>query len=203
MACRISLTLFICLGALTATAHAGKFNKKLSVGDAAPKWSELMGTDDKPHSLDNYDSGLLLVIFTCNQCPIAQGYQDRVVRIATDYKQRDVSVVAINPNRGKAETLEKMKKRTKDAGLPYDYLKDESQAAAKAYGARVTPTAFLVNADRKIIYMGAIDDNWQAVEAVEHRYLVDAMNSALSGKSPDIAETLATGCAISYLADDE
>jgi peroxiredoxin len=186
-----------------AIAQAGKFNKKLSVGDTAPAWSDLAGIDGKRHSVKDYDSKLLVVVFTCNQCPVASEYQDRLNTLAKDYKNRGVSVVAINANRGKGESLEKMAKRAEKESFAFDYLKDETQASAKAYGARTTPTVFLLDAERKIAYMGAVDDNWQAEKAVEHHYLLDAIQAVLDGKKPDVRETLATGCAISFREDDD
>ncbi len=183
--------------------HAGKFNKKLSVGDAAPGWEKLVGTDQKEHALADYQSKLLVVVFTCNQCPVASGYEDRVNHLAANFKDRGVGVVAINVNRGKGESLEKMAQRAQKRKFQFDYLKDESQASAKAYGARTTPTVFLLNQDRKIMYMGAFDDSWEAEEAVEHHYLLDAVNAVLAGKKPEVTESQATGCGIPYHKDED
>lgn len=200
---RVLIAIVVSSIGLSSSVEAGKFNKKLSVGDAAPVWSDLPGIDGKTHSLKDYKSKLLLVIFTCNQCPVASGYQERLSIFAQDYKDKDVSVVAINVNRGKAESLERMAKRAEKASFTFDYLKDEGQASAKAYGARTTPTMFLLDADRKIVYMGTLDDNWQAEAAVKNHYLLDAVNAALAGKKPEVAETLANGCEIPYEDDDE
>lgn len=186
-----------------SAVEAGKFNKKLSLGDAAPTWSKLTGTDEKEHSLDDYQAKLLVLVFTCNHCPVAIAYEDRFNQFATNYKDRDVQLVAINVNRGKGESLEKMAKRSSDKKFAFDYLKDDSQASAKKYGARTTPTVILLDQNRKVIYMGAFDDNWEAEEAVEKHYLTDAVDAALAEKTTEISETQATGCGIPYGQDDE
>jgi peroxiredoxin len=196
-ACALLLSL-----SLASMTEAGKFNRRLSAGDPAPGWSDLVGIDGKPHALADYDSKLLIVIFTCNQCPVATGYQTRIKQLASNFADRGVSFVAINANPGKGETLEKMSQRSKKAEFPFDYLKDESQAVAKSYGVRTTPTYFVLDADRKIVYLGALDDNAKSADSVERHYLRDAIEAALAGRKPDVTETRSTGCLITY-ADDE
>jgi peroxiredoxin len=181
---------------------AGKFNRKLSAGDPAPAWSDLVGIDGKPHALADYDSKLLVVIFTCNQCPVATGYQTRIKQIAGAFADRGVSFVAINANLGKGETLEKMAQRAEKAELRFDYLKDESQAVAESYGVRTTPSFFVMDADRKVVYLGALDDSARSAESVEHHYLRDAIEAALENRRPDVTETRSTGCVVTY-EDDE
>jgi peroxiredoxin len=198
-----SVWCLLALAALWSAAEGGKFNKKLNVGDPAPVWSALPGVDGKAHSLSDYDSRLLVVVFTCNRCPIAVAYQDRLNRIAADYKDKGVRLVAINVNSGKAESLEKMSARAKEKKFAFDYLKDEGQSSAKAYGARTTPTVFLLNQERKVAYMGAVDDNWEAEAAVERPYLREAIDALLAGNLPEVGETLATGCGIPFHKDDE
>ena len=198
---------FLLIGAccvlLSTTAWAGKFNKKLSVGDAAPAWQSLKGVDQQDHALADYNAKLLVIVFTCNQCPIASGYEARLNALVRNYRDQGLQIVAINVNRGKNESLERMAKRAKVQALEFDYLKDDSQASAKDYGARTTPSVFLLNQERKIVYMGAIDDNWEAEEAVEHHYLKDAIQAVLAGKSPEVSESRAVGCGIPYGQDDE
>lgn len=195
---------FIALLAVAGTVvEAGKFNKKLKIGDAAPDWSRLAGTDDKEHALGDYKSKLMVLVYTCNRCPVAQSYEERLVKFAADYRDQGVAVVAINVNGGKAESLAMMKSRATEQSFGFDYLKDSSQESAKAYGARTTPTVFLLDQDRKVIYMGAFDDNWQAEAAVEHHYLIDAVSAALAGKKIEVAETLSAGCGIPYHGEEE
>lgn len=203
MVSRIRWALCVAFVAFSATADAGKFNKKLNVGDAAPKWSDLVGADEKRHSLADYDARFLVLVFTCNKCPIASAYEDRLNRLAQDNRWEQAKVVAINCGRGKAESVSSMQQRVAKAGLKFDYLKDDDLKTAKAYGARATPTVFVLNSDRKIIYMGAIDDNWESEKAVEHAYLQNALSAAIDGKTLEVQETLATGCAIPYANDED
>lgn len=197
----ISIAVATLLG-IAAVAEAGKFNAKLSPGDPAPSWSDLPGIDGMPHALADYKSKLLVVSFTCNQCPVATGYQARIKQLTTAFAERNVAFVAINANTGKGESLEKMSQRAGKADFEFDYLKDETQAVAKSYGVRTTPTFFVLDAERKVVYLGALDDNAKSADAVEHRYLNDAIAAALIDQKPDVAESRSTGCVITY-ADEE
>jgi peroxiredoxin len=176
---------------------AGKFNKVLGVGDAAPDWAEVAGIDGSNHSLKDYkDAKVVVQIFTCNECPVAVAYEDRLVEIARDYKDKGVKLVAINCR--DSEKLPKMKERSVAKGFTFDYLSDPSQKAGRAYGAKVTPEVFVLDANRKVVYMGAIDDNWESASDVKKAYLRDAIEAALAGKAPEVTEMKAMGCLITY-----
>jgi len=184
----------------TGVAQAGKakFNKVLDVGDRAPDWKDLPGTDGKSHSLAEFrDATALVVVFTCNHCPVAKQYEERLVEFAKKYEKR-VQVVAISISRNDADRLEKMKVRAAEAGFAFPYLRDESQQIGRAYGATVTPHFFVLDRDRKIAYMGAFDDNIFEPEKVEKHYVVDAVEAVLAGKEPRVRESLQRGCAIQY-----
>lgn len=195
--------LVLILAAQCLSVDAGKFNKKLSAGDSAPVWSDLPGVDGKTHSLRDYEAKALVLIITCNHCPVAMKYQARFNKLVADYRDRGVAVVAINANRGKSETLDKMTQRATREKFAFDYLRDESQETVRSWGARTTPTVFLLNAERRIAYLGAFDDNWQAEAAVEHHYLRDALDALLTGAKIEITETRSTGCVISYQGEDD
>ncbi len=184
-----------------ATLEAGKFNRQLSIGDHAPDWSDLPGTDGESHSLSDQKSKLLVLIFTCNQCPVASAYQARLKALMAEFASQSIDWVAINGNRGQGETLAKMTQRLMKAKLSLPYLKDENQAVVKSYGVRTTPTVFLLDSERRIVYMGTIDDNPKDVSKVEHHYLRDAIQAVLDGNVPEVTETRSSGCVIS-LADD-
>ena len=181
----------------SATAPAGKFNKVLSVGDPAPAWENLTGTDDKPHSLaDLKDKDAVVVVFTCNSCPVAAGYEDRIIAFAKAHPE--VGVVAINVNTGPADSLPAMKERAAKKQLPYPYLFDPTQEVARKYGATFTPEFFVLNRDQKVVYMGAMDDKAPPGEAKLH-HLEAAVAAAKSGKPADPAETsAAAGCRIKF-----
>jgi peroxiredoxin len=186
--------------AAAGTAPAGEYNKKLSVGDAAPAWKDLDGVGGKKHALaDLKDKDVVVVVFTCNSCPVAQAYEDRVIAFANRHAGADskVAVVAINSNTIPDDQLPKMEERAKKKKFPFAYLHDPSQEIAKAYGANYTPEFFVLNKDRKVVYMGAMDDK-NAAEQAKVNHLEAAVSAALAGKSAEPGETLARGCKIRW-----
>jgi peroxiredoxin len=185
---------------LTSISVAGEFNKTLSVGDAAPAWKDLPGTDGKKHSLDDLkDKSVVVVVFTCNSCPIAVDYEDRILDFAKTHAKPDskVALVAINVNTITEDKLDAMKKRAEKRGFSFPYLYDESQQIARAFGANYTPEFFVLNAKREVVYMGAFDDKSNEKEAMVN-YLAPAVEAALKGEKPTKGETLARGCAIRF-----
>ena len=135
--------------------HAGKFNKVLDVGSPAPAWENLAGTDGRKHSLaDLKDKAAVVVVFTCNSCPVAVGYESRVAAFAKKYADK-VAVVAINVNTGKDDALPAMTERAAKKNFPFPYLYDPTQEIARRYGAKYTPEFFLLDKDRRVVYMGA------------------------------------------------
>jgi peroxiredoxin len=186
--------------ALTTAAPAGEYNKALSVGDHAPAWTDLPGTDGKPHSLaDLKDRPVVVLVFTCNSCPVAVDYEDRIIAFAKKHAGPDgkVALVAVNVNTGPEDRLPKMKERAQEKGFPFPYLYDESQKTARLYGASYTPEFFVLDKDRRIAYMGAMDDKTQP-DAVKVHHLEDAVAAVLNGQKPTVAETLARGCRIAF-----
>ncbi len=175
---------------------AGKYNKKINVGDAAPTFSNLPGTDDKQHSFADFKKDVVVVFITCNKCPVAVAYEDRIIALAKKYDGK-ADFVAINVNTVEADSLPKMKDRAKEKGFNFPYLFDESQKIARELGASVTPEFFVLNKDRKIVYTGPLDDNMDASKAKE-AFLDDAITAALKGETPVTAEKRAFGCGIGY-----
>lgn len=184
-------------------AGAGEYNNKLSVGDPAPAWADLEGVDGKKHALaDLKDKPVVVVVFTCNSCPVAEAYEDRVIGFAEKHAGSDgkVAVVAINVNTVPDDRLPRMKERARKKKFPFPYLYDPSQEIAKAYGANYTPEFFVLDRDRKVVYMGAMDDKI-AVDQVKANYLEPAVAAALAGKPAEPGETLARGCKIRWNRD--
>jgi peroxiredoxin len=180
------------------TAKDGKKPKAASIGDAGPAWSKLEGVDGKKHALaDLKETKAVLVVFTCNHCPVAKAYEDRLIEIERDYKDLGVALVAINVNNMEADKLPAMKERAKEKGFKFQYLYDPSQEIGRAYGATVTPHAFILDGKRKVAYMGAIDDNIDAEKAEKH-FVRDALDAVLAGKNPEPAKTKQFGCGIGY-----
>lgn len=181
-----------------ATGESTPEAKEVKVGDKGPAWEGLTGTDDKQHSLkDLKKSKAVAIIFTCNTCPVAQAYEDRLTKLASDYKDKGVSVVAINVNKDSRNDLDAMKQRAEKKGFTFDYLTDPSQESARAYSATCTPHAFLLDGEGKIVYSGAIDDNMDAA-AVKKHSLQDAVDAVLAGKAPEVTVTKQFGCGIHY-----
>jgi len=179
-------------------APAGEFNPVLDIGDKAPKWANLPGVDGKRHSLaDLKTKAVVVVLFTCNSCPYAVDYEDRVVAFANRHSGKDsrVAVVGINVNRIAEDRLPAMKIRATDRKFPFPYLFDETQQIAKDYGAGFTPEFFVLNQKRNVVYMGAFDDS-PAADKVKLRYVEHAVTAALAGKSPGVSETVPIGCRI-------
>jgi peroxiredoxin len=183
---------------LATTAYGAP---KLKIGDAAPTWSDLTGVDDKQHALADYEKAkLIVVVFTCNHCPVAIAYQERLIALQKDYEPKGVQIVAINSNSPKVQpqdSFDKMKERAKDKEFNFPYLFDEKQSVARDYGATCTPHVFVLDQDRKIAYMGAVDDEMKP-DNVKQKYLRNALDSLLEGKKPPKEVTQQFGCSIKW-----
>lgn len=176
---------------------AGEFNKLLKLGDTAPAWKELPGTDGKKHALaDHSGKDLVVVVFTCNSCACSEEYEDRIIAFAKKYQDK-VALVAINVNTIPDDRLDAMKKRAEKKKFPFEYLYDESQKLAKDYGATYTPEFFVLNKERRIAYMGAFDDKTNLPD-VKDKYLEPAIEALLKDEKPAKAETAARGCMIRW-----
>jgi peroxiredoxin len=192
----LSTVLALVLSAMTH-AEAGEFNTVLSIGDKAPAWNKLKGTDGKEHSLaDLKDKKIVVVVFTCNSCPFAIEYEDRIIALAKKHAS-DVAVVAINVNKIPEDSPEKMRERSEKKKFPYPYLFDGSQKIAHDYGAVGTPEFFVLSPERKIVYMGAMDDDSDAAKA-KTNFVETAIAATLAGKAPEKKETFFRGCRIRY-----
>lgn len=186
---------------LVATqAFAGRYNAVLSIGDAAPAWTDLEGTDGKKHALaDLADKDVVVVVFTCNSCPVATDYEDRILAFSKKHAApgSKVGLVAINVNTIAEDKLPKMKERAEAKGFDFPYLYDPTQKIGKAFGAAFTPEFFVLNRARKVVYMGSMDDS-SMESAVKNNYIEPALEAALAGKVPHRAEAPAIGCRIRY-----
>lgn len=179
-------------------ALAGEFNPVLSIGDAAPAWKDLPGTDGKPHSLDELKShDVVVLMFLANSCDVVAEYEDRLLALAKKHGGAKCAFVAVNVNKIPDDNLEAMKKRAADKKYSFVYLFDETQQIAKHYGATWTPECFVIDKSRKIAYMGGVDDHSNA-KLAKKSYLDDALTAVLAGKKPAVPETGAIGCAIRY-----
>lgn len=181
-----------------ARVHAGKFNAALSAGADAPAFTDLPGIDGKRHSLvDYHDAPIVVVVFTCCHSPCATAYEGRLAALDHDYRERGVQLLAISVSRSAADSLPKMKERAAKAGFDFPYLHDRSQQVGRLYGAAVTPQVFVLDSERKIRYLGRIDDQLDDVD-VKKSYLRDALDALLDGRQPPVVETRPDGCVIKY-----
>jgi len=176
----------------------------VKVGDKAPAFS-LKNVDGRTVSLADYqkEKGVVL-IFTCNHCPYAKAYEERIIALHKELAPKGFPVVAINPNDPQIvpeDSYENMQKRAKEKKYPFVYLFDETQEVAKAYGAQKTPHVFLLKNTAEgfvVAYIGTLDDSPNDPKKVQKRYVVEAVEAILAGKPVPIAETKAIGCSIKW-----
>lgn len=183
----------------------------LSVGSEAPDFN-LKGVDGKMHTLESFRKApILVIIFTCNHCPTAQAYEDRIIAFQEKYKEQGVQVVAISPNADKAvrfdelgytdlsDSYEEMVIRAKDKKYNFPYLYDgESQTTATAYGPTTTPHAFVFNKKRILKYVGRIDDEEHIGRATKFD-LENAVKELLEKDEVSVPETKTFGCSIKWM----
>jgi len=174
--------------------------EELAIGASGPEFS-LLGTDGKAYSLADYkDKKGVAVIFTCNACPYAKAFEDRINKLAKEFSPKGIAFVAINPNdpgRVPEDSYENMVKRAKEKAFVFPYVYDSTSEVATAYGAKVTPHVFLLDGNFKLVYRGRIEDGKEAKESKSFD-LKNALNALLAGKKITTAETKAFGCSIKW-----
>lgn len=201
------MTAILAASLFAGRGESGEFNQVLNIGDPAPAWVDLPGTDGRTHSLADLPAEeFVVVVFTCNSCPVARDYEERIMEFTRRYAGR-ARVTAVNVNTIAEDRLDKMIERATARKFNFTYLFDESQQIARRYGATGTPEFFLLSRAvagddssppmRTILYMGAMDDNSMATQVTKH-YLVDALEAALAGNKPPVGETYAHGCRIRF-----
>ncbi|NNF32771.1 MAG: thioredoxin family protein [Saprospiraceae bacterium] len=192
--------LFLCMSmmmVLSLAANDGDNGYK--VGDTATDF-ELKGVDGEMYSLSDFkDVKGYVVVFTCNTCPYSVMYEDRLISLADEAKKAGFAFVAVNPNDPEVQpgdSFEKMQTRAKEKSFNFPYLFDEGQTVYPVYGATRTPHVFVMNADMKVEYIGAVDDNARDAAAVQQQYVVNAMMNITKGQPVDPSMTKAIGCSI-------
>ena len=195
---------------VAAVSLAAETHPILPIGSPAPDFA-LPGTDGNMHRLSDYAANpILVVVFTCNHCPIAQMYEQRIERLAADYKDRGVALVAIQPNDPKAlrideldssdtsDSLDEMKIRVSYKHLTYQYLYDgDTQQVARAYGPQATPHVFIFDEQRRLRYEGRIDDSYRT-ELVKTQDARNAIDALLAHKEVPVTHTGAMGCSTKW-----
>ena len=169
------------------------------VGDIATDFS-LKNIDDKMVSLASLEGAKgYAIVFTCNHCPYAVMYEDRLIELHNKFAPMGYPVVAIMPNDTEVkpdDSFENMKLRAEEKGFPFVYLLDEGQQLYPMYGATKTPHVYLLDADRKVRYIGAIDDSPRDASEVEEKFLENAIMAIDKGQEPEPNFTKAIGCSI-------
>ncbi len=178
-----------------STGQHGRPRESLSIGDKAPDWGSLPATDGQSYRMADLDSKLLAVIFACHHCPTVVAYEDRIMQLQEDYKDKGVQVVVLNPNG--IYPLSRMRDRAEEKGYNFLYIMDESKESGHRFGARNTPHVFLLDQDRVLRYQGSVDDNMNPA-AVQQHFVRAALDALLAGNDPPITETNPIGCTVKY-----
>jgi peroxiredoxin len=186
-------------------------HKTLAIGSPAPDF-KLTGVDGKTYTLASFkNANVLVIIFTCNHCPTAQAYEDRIIQLTNDYKSKGVAVIAISPNDPKSvrldelgytdlsDSFEEMKIRAKDKQFNFPYLYDgATQATSKAYGPVATPHVFIFDKTRKLRYQGRIDNVEKPTKTATEQNTRDAIEALLQNKAVPVETTKVFGCSVKW-----
>ena len=197
------------LALASGAVHAADSPRTLEIGASAPDF-KLPGVDGKDYSLKDFASSrILCIIFTCNHCPTAQAYEDRIIALDARYKEKGVALVAISPNDPLAvrldeqgytdlgDSLAEMKLRAKTRGFKFPYLYDgDTQTTSRAYGVIATPHVFIFDQDRKLRYVGRIDDS--EVKEVKSHDAANALDELVAGKPVTVEKTKVFGCSTKW-----
>jgi peroxiredoxin len=191
--------LLLALFTVTLISAVSPVADAYKVGDQAADFS-LKNVDGTMVSLASMKGvNGYIVVFTCNTCPYAVMYEDRIIALHNKYAPQGYPVVAINPNDPEVkegDDFAAMQARAKEKKFPFKYLFDDGQKVYPAFGATRTPHIYLLDANRYVRYIGAIDDNAQNPAEVSVKYLENAIEALKAGNNPDPAETKAIGCTI-------
>ncbi|MBI5383128.1 MAG: redoxin domain-containing protein [Verrucomicrobia bacterium] len=207
---RIFFSVLAGLGTLLCSGAAESSFSTLPLGSPAPDFN-LPGVDGRNHALKDFaDAKVLVVLFTCNHCPTAQYYEERIKALVRDYQSKGVAVVAISPNDPQSvrldelgwadlsDSFEEMKLRSQDRQFNFPYLYDgDAETVSRAYGPVATPHVFVFDAARRLRYVGALDDS-ERPQHVTKRYVRDALDALLAGQEPSVTKTRAVGCSVKW-----
>ena len=200
----LNLKVQILISVLLCLTGIAKAQSGYVIGDLALDFN-LKNIDGKMVSLTSYhDVKGFIVVFTCNHCPYAKSYENRIMALDVKYAAKGFPVIAINPNDEKAypeDSFENMKKRALDKKYTFPYLLDETQQIAKAYGAKATPHVYVLNKTNKgldVSYIGAIDNDTEDINEGKIKYVANAVDALIAGKKPQITQTKAIGCSIKW-----
>lgn len=200
----MKIFIIIAMTLLTVTAFSPADKKGYEAGDHATDF-ELKNVDGKIISLSDFkDANGFIIAFTCNSCPIAQLYEQRIIDLHKEYAPQGYPVIAINPNdpvKQPGDSFEEMQKRAGEKNYPFPYLIDATQEITKTYGATNTPHMYVLQKDGDqyvVKYIGAIDNNPKEPEKATKKYINDALDALIEGREVPVEETKAVGCSIKW-----
>lgn len=208
--CYLAIGLLLCVFSFSFKLISDE-HKSLAIGDKAPPFT-LPGIDGKMYTLNSFKSSpILMIVFTCNHCPTAQAYEDRIIQLTKDYSKKGVAVVAIMPNDPSAIRLDElgytdlgdsfadMKLRAKQKHYNFPYLYDGAkQLVSRAYSPQATPHVFIFDKDRKLAFSGRIDDVEKPSKTPNSQDTRNALDALLAHKTPAVATTKVFGCSIKW-----
>ncbi|MDD5623376.1 MAG: thioredoxin family protein [Candidatus Peribacteraceae bacterium] len=172
----------------------------LKIDDPLPHF-RLPAVDGMKVDTQTIKDPVLVVIFTCNHCPYAQAYEDRILKMAEHFDPEGVQVILVNSNdpaNYPEDSFAEMEKRYKTKGYPCPYCLDESQEVAKSFGALCTPHCFAFDRHRKLRYKGRVDNNWEHPDLATEKNLWDAIDALVENRDPPVSEANAIGCSIKW-----
>ncbi len=204
----VPLILLLALGSAVSIAFLSESAQASPTGypiGATVADFKLKNVDGNVVSLSGYkDKKGVVVVFTCNHCPFAKAYEERIIGLDKKFASQGFPIIAINSNDAgdyEEDSFENMKKRSLEKGYSFPYLQDETQTVAKTFGATRTPHVFVLRNDGgkfTVQYIGTIDDNYQDPGGVTKRYVEDAVSNILTGRPVVVTQTKAVGCAIGW-----
>lgn len=193
------LLLSVALAAYLLFSTSATNPKGYSVGDIVEDFALINVSGDTISLSDFRDEKGIIVIFTCNHCPFAQLYEQRIIDLHRNFAPKGYPVLAINPNSpliAPEDSFEKMQERARTKHYPFKYLFDEAQTVYPKFGATRTPHVYVLDENRAVQYIGAIDNNPEAPNASTQRWVENAVNALLRGEKPNPPSTKSVGCTI-------
>ncbi|NNL15342.1 MAG: thioredoxin family protein [Flavobacteriaceae bacterium] len=198
----LQIVTLIVVTVLSSVSNFTITNPGYKIGDIIEDF-ELKNIDGNMVSLSDYkDAKGFIITFTCNTCPYAKMYEDRIIALDKKYASQGYPVIAIMPNNTKVkpgDSFEEMQKRAKVKGFTFPYLIDADQSVYPKFGATKTPHMYVVEKTKRgnmVQYIGAIDDNYKDASAVSRKYVEEAVDALMAGKEVREKETRAIGCSI-------
>ena len=199
---KLLLVALVIISVSAFTSKKSDVSEGYKVGDVATDF-KLENIDGKMVSLSDFKEAKgFIVTFTCNTCPYAVAYEDRVEALNKKYASKGYPVIAIMPNNTDVkpgDSMEAMRERAKEKGFTFPYLMDKGQKVYPQYGATKTPHIYILEKTKEgnvVRYIGAIDDNFQNADEVKEKYVENAVDALLKGREIDVKETKAIGCSI-------